>query len=108
MQFLNQIKVQRVFVNVEAFDDVLVINIAEKDYLHGQFAIGGVIDPTMVGNLVLDDELDCDFETVDSVLGGHNEAVASGTQLVLQLIGANELGLKLVAEREIGRVGVGG
>jgi hypothetical protein len=88
-----QVKVYWVFKDVEAPDDILVLDVAQEDDLHWQFAKGGVVDPAMLGDLVFDDEFDGDFTAFIPVPSCHHKAIPARAQLVLELVRFHEIWL---------------
>lgn len=70
---------------------------AEQDHFHWELAKRWIMDPAMFWDLVLDNKLDCNLQTVVAVKGSHDETVSAGSQLILQLIRLGELRVELVS-----------
>lgn len=72
-----EIKIQRVFKEIEAFDNVGVVDKAEQHDFSGQSTDDIVLHPGMLRYFVLDDELDSDFMPFDTMTGRHDKAVSA-------------------------------
>lgn len=103
----HQIIKQLILEKVYALDDVLVIHIVEEENFGGEPAVAFIVDPSVVGHLVLDDEFDGHLVSCDAVLGSHNKTITARPKLILELIGTREPEIKVVALGELLRVASG-
>ena len=81
-RYTYKIEIEIVFEQVEAFDDVLVLDERHDHDLRRDPTEHLVVPPGMFGHLVLYDELDGDFALFKAVPCRHDEAIPSSAEFV--------------------------
>lgn len=84
MQLHDQVKVPEILVYVHESNDIGVVHIPEDIDLHRDHSELGVLGPTVDGNLVAKDKLDCHFLQIRIAGRRDHKAKAARAKLIAQ------------------------
>ena len=76
------VEIEIVLEQVQAFDNILVVYVAQQHHLGRESANHFIFRPSVIWNFLLNDELDRDLMPLETVVGRHDEAIPARAQFI--------------------------